>query len=147
MTYPSECLTRKIILLSVKYIIRKPSVRTGIDKAKFVSASNQDRTYYFWYGGLLFSILGVSLCLLSIVGIALSLNLHWVSFGWIVYIFPGWFFVFISESFSKRARRSVSHKSDLLTYSKKDLSVSILGSFVVASLIVILLVFIPDYTF
>lgn len=147
MTYPSELLTRSLILLSVKYLIRKPRVRIEIDKAKFISASNQDRTYYFWYGGLLFSILGASLCLLSIVGIALSLNLQWVSFGWIVFIFPGWFLIFISESFSKRARRSVIYKSDLLTYSKKDLLVSILGSVVVSSLIVSLLVFIPDYTF
>lgn len=147
MTYPSEYFTKNIILLSMKYLTRRSHIRDEINKANSTSASNEERMYYFWYGGLLFYIIGFSLIVLSIGGILLSIGIfHWINFGWITFVFPGWFFCIISNSFSQRANQSVRPKSSLVEYSRKDLLISAMWALLVSSIIVGLLVFIPEYS-
>lgn len=145
MTYPSDNFTRNIILLSVKYLTRQPHIRSKINQARSASASNAERTYYFWYGGLLFYIIGFSLIVSSIGGILLSIGVfHWISFGWIVFVFPGWLFYFISNRFSKIAHKSETKISYLVEYSRNNLLVSAFFALAVSSIIVGLLM-LPKY--
>lgn len=145
MIYPSENFTKHIILLSVKYLTRQKHIHNKITQAGSLSASNIERTYYFWYGGVLFYIIGFSLIVGAIGGILLCIGVfHWINFGWVIFVFPGWLFYFISNRFSKIAHQSETKMSYLVEYSRTNLLISALFALIVSSLAVGLLM-LPKY--
>ena len=83
----------------------------------------------------------------SIGGIIASVAIfHWVSFGWLVFIYPGWFFYCISKNFNLKAAACSANVRYPIEYRGKDLLYSTLLA-ALPALFIVAVFQTPDYTF
>lgn len=147
MTYPSETFTRTLIMFSVKHFTKNPEIQNKIDTAIAPSSSNVERRYYFSYGASLFYTIGYCLIVLSLFAtVASIIILHWISFAWIIFVYPGWFFYLIALGFRERLDEVETATNYSVSYSATRFKHSIINAFIFTFLIVGALQ-VPEYVF
>lgn len=141
MNYPSEKITRNIILYSLQYLKEQPVLVNKVTSANSENSSNIVRANYFLYGALLFTTIGVGLFFISVAVTMIGLAFFkWLDYSWFFVLLPGFIFFVVGGIFSSKHKESSKANNTLVTYTTGNLCSSIFIAVIMVLFILLILI-------